>query len=95
MVAGVDPVALVEVRRDRDVPLVPNDDDDRARLDDAVTKLTEEAVLSPMNATFVGFLPVAFCASSMTIGSICPAWRLAVGEDWKTCRKPRPVIRSE
>ena len=62
---------------------------------DFIPKLTEDAVLSPMNATLVGFFPDAFCASSMTIGNTSWACRSAVGEDWNTYLNPRPVMRSE
>ena len=58
-------------------------------------KLTEEAELSPMKATFVGRPLPALLARSTTRGSSAVAWASAVGEDWKTYLKPRPVIRSE
>ena len=58
-------------------------------------KLTDEAELSPTNATFVGRAPVALLARSTTRGSSAVACASAVGDDWKTYLKPRPVIRSE
>jgi len=58
-------------------------------------KLTEEAELSPMNATFVGRPLPALLAKSTMRGSIAVACASAVGDDWKTYLKPRPVIRSE
>ena len=47
-------------------------------------KLTEEAELSPTNATFVGLLPVALVASSTIRGSSAVDCASAVGEVWKT-----------
>ena len=58
-------------------------------------KLTEEAELSPTNATFVGFVPVALLARSMMRGSSAVDWASAVGDVWKTYLKPRLVMRSE
>src|ERR1019366_2358262 len=55
----------------------------------------DDAELSPTMATFVGFLPLAFSASSMMIGTISSAWASAVGEDWNTYLSPRRVIASE
>ena len=47
-------------------------------------KLTEEAELSPTNATFVGFTPVALLDRSTIRGSSAVDWASAVGEVWKT-----------
>ena len=58
-------------------------------------KLTEEAELSPTKATFVGFPAPDLVARSTTRGSSAVAWDSAVGDDWKTYLKPRPVIKSE
>ena len=58
-------------------------------------KLTEDAELSPTNATFVGLLPVALLARSTMRGSSAVDWASAVGAVWNTYLKPRLVIRSE
>jgi hypothetical protein len=58
-------------------------------------KLTDDAELSPTNATLVGRPLPAFAARSTTRGSIAVAWASAVGDDWKTYLNPRPVIKSE
>ena len=58
-------------------------------------KLTEEAELSPTNATFVGLPAPALLARSTIRGSSAVAWASAVGDVWKMYLKPRPVIRSE
>src|SRR5258707_7043311 len=58
-------------------------------------KLTEEAELSPTNAPFVGFVPVALVARSTIRGSSAVDCASAVGAVWKTYLKPRLVIRSE
>ena len=58
-------------------------------------KLTAEAVLSDIIATFFGRLPVARSASSRIVGSAFSAWSTPVGEDWNIYLKPRLVIRSE
>ena len=58
-------------------------------------KLTEDAELSPTNATLVGRLPVALVARSTTRGRSAVACASAVGDDWKMYLKPRPVMRSE